>query len=94
MMFVAKQGALHPARYSSCPKGATPLARHLPATCSPSTGTCTAVQAALKWHRDALAEVHVLRYNILHAFLESAAHPHDVHGLPDLIPEVRPPGPR
>jgi hypothetical protein len=39
--------------------------------------------------RDALAEVGALRYNILHAFLESAAHPHDVHGLPVLIPEAR-----
>lgn len=40
-------------------------------------------------HRDAFAEVMVLKYNILHAFMESAEHPHQVHGRPNLIPEVR-----
>jgi len=40
-------------------------------------------------YRDAFAEVQVIRRNVLAAFTESAAHPHDVHGVPPLIPTVR-----
>lgn len=32
-------------------------------------------------HRDALAEANAIRYNVIQAFIESAAHPHDVHPL-------------